>query len=126
MTGDFGAAATRAAGLVADALAARPFQAGADYDPRPVVAAAAEALASMRTAARAAEGPLVLGPDGRPDPFGVDAAGLMSFLQLVEVLYQGLETVPAVMATAAGRNLAATHRIARKVRERGVRLGWGR
>ena len=115
--------ATRAAALVADALAAAPFRAGEGYDPRPVVAVTEEALGMLRRAVRAREAPVVLDAQGKVDAFGVDVAGLMSFLQLVEVLYRGLEVVPATMGVAAGRNLAATHAIARKVRDRGVRLG---
>lgn len=123
MTEEFVAAATRGAGSVADALAQWPFQAGAAYDPRPVATAAGEALAALREAVGGLAGPVVLDAKGRVDQFGVDVAGLMSFLQLVEVLYQGLEAVPASMTVAAGRNLSATHLIARKVRERGVQLG---
>jgi hypothetical protein len=88
-----------------------------------VATAAGEALADLREAVRSLGGPVVLDEKGRVDQFGVDVAGLMSFLQLVEVLYQGLESVPPTMAVAAGRNLSATHLIARKVRDRGVRLG---
>ena len=66
---------------------------------------------------------MVLDARGKVDAFGVDVAGLMSFLQLVEVLYRGLEVVPAGMGVAAGRNLSATHLIARKVRDRGLRMG---
>lgn len=115
----FVAVATGAAGRVADVMAALPFQAGGGYDPRPVVSAAGASLAELREAARGLDGPMVLDAAGRPDPFGVDVAGLMSFLQLVEVLYHGLAAVPKSMEVAAGRNLSATFLIARKVRDRG-------
>ena len=74
----------------------------------------------MRAVA-ALDRPLVVGTPTRTEPLGVDLAGLMSFLQLVAVLYHGLDTVPLVLAVSAGRNLSATQLIARRVRDRARR-----
>jgi hypothetical protein len=121
MTADFLETVAESAGRVADVFQALPFRADRPYDPRPVATAAAEELAVLRAAVASLDRPLVVDTPTRAEPLGVDVAGLMSFLQLVAVLYHGLETVPPVLAVSAGRNLSATHLIARRVRDRARR-----
>jgi len=118
MNPDFLKTVSESAGRVADTFQALPFRADAPYDPRPVASVAAAELAVLRAAVAALDGPLVVAGPARTEPLGVDLAGLMSFLQLVEVLYHGLDTVPPVLVVAAGRNLSATQLIARRVRDR--------
>jgi len=118
MTPDFLETVAASAGRVADTFQSLPFRAGRAYDPRPVAAVAAEELAVMAAAVAALDRPLVVDTPTKTEPLGVDLAGLMSFLQLVAVLYHGLETVPPVLTVSAGRNLSATQLIARRVRDR--------
>ncbi|GAA2050910.1 hypothetical protein GCM10009839_67070 [Catenulispora yoronensis] len=121
MNPEFLKTVAESAGRVAEAFQALPFRADRPYDPRPVAATAAAELRVLRTAVSALGGPLVLDVPTRQaktEPLGVDVAGLMSFLQLVEALYHGLEVIPPVMTVATGRNLSATQVIARRVRDR--------
>ena len=121
MNPDFLKTVAASAGRVAETFQALPFRADRPYDPRPVAATAATELAILRAAVAGLDGPLVLDAvtrHAKTEPLGVDVAGLMSFLQLIEVLYHGLDTVPPVMTVAAGRNLSATQLIARRVRDR--------
>ncbi|WP_194924246.1 hypothetical protein [Catenulispora pinisilvae] len=120
MTPEFLTAVAESAGRVADTFQSLPFRADRPYDPRPVATVAAEELAVLCDVVAALDRPLVVDADvpTRTEPLGVDLAGLMSFLQLVAVLYHGLETVPPVLTVSAGRNLSATQLIARRVRDR--------
>lgn len=118
MTPDFLTTVAESAGRVADTFQSLPFRADRPYDPRPVATVAAEELAVLCAAVASLDRPLVVDTPTRAEPLGVDLAGLMSFLQLVAVLYHGLESVPAVLTVSAGRNLSATQLIARRVRDR--------
>ncbi|GAA2005229.1 hypothetical protein [Catenulispora subtropica] len=121
MNPDFLRTVAESAGRVAETFQGLPFRADRPYDPRPVATTAATELAVLRAAVAKLDGPLVLdvpGQHAKTEPLGVDLAGLMSFLQLIEVLYHGLDAVPPVMTVAAGRNLSATQVIARRVRDR--------
>jgi hypothetical protein len=121
MTPDFLNTVADAAGRVAETFQALPFRADRPYDPRPVAAVAAAELAVLGDLVAALDRPLVVDTPAKAEPLGVDLAGLMSFLQLVAVLYHGLDSVPPVLAVSAGRNLSATHLIARRVRDRARR-----
>lgn len=121
MTPDFLAVVAESAGRVAETFQSLPFRADRPYDPRPVATVAARELAVLGDAVAALDRPLVVGTVGaasKTEPLGVDVAGLMSFLQLVAVLYHGLDAVPPVLTVSAGRNLSATQLIARRVRDR--------
>ncbi|MEZ0115526.1 hypothetical protein ABH920_009565 [Catenulispora sp. EB89] len=118
MTPEFLRTVADSAGRVADTFQSLPFRADRPYDPRPVATVAAEELAVLCAVVAALDRPLVIGTPTKTEPLGVDLAGLMSFLQLVAVLYHGLETVPPVLTVSAGRNLSATQLIARRVRDR--------
>lgn len=118
MTPEFLATVADSAGRVAETFRSLPFRADRPYDPRPVAAVAAAELAVLCGVVATLDRPLVVDTPTRAEPLGVDLAGLMSFLQLVAVLYHGLDTVPPVLAVSAGRNLAATQLIARRVRDR--------
>lgn len=118
MTPEFLTTVAESAGRVADTFQSLPFRADRPYDPRPVATVAAEELAVLCGVVAALDRPLVVDSPTKAEPLGVDLAGLMSFLQLVAVLYHGLETVPPVLTVSAGRNLSATHLIARRVRDR--------
>ena len=118
MTPEFLKTVADSAGRVADTFQSLPFRADRPYDPRPVATVAAEELAVLCAVVAALDRPLVVDTPTRTEPLGVDLAGLMSFLQLVAVLYHGLETVPPVLTVSAGRNLSATQLIARRVRDR--------
>ena len=115
---EFLAAVADSAGRVADTFQALPFRADRPYDPRPVAAVAAEELAVLCGVVASLDRPLVVDTPTKAEPLGVDLAGLMSFLQLVAVLYHGLDAVPPVLTVSAGRNLSATQLIARRVRDR--------
>jgi hypothetical protein len=121
MTPEFLTSVAESAARIADTFQAAPFRADRPYDPRRVAAVAAEELAALRRTVAALDGPLVVDTPTKAEPLGVDVAGLMSFLQLAEVLYHGLDSVPPVLAVAAGRNLSATQLIARRVRDRARR-----
>ena len=118
MTPAFLETVAASAGRIADTFQSLPFRAGRPYDPRPVATAAAEELAVLCEVVASLDRPLVVGTPTKAEPLGVDLAGLMSFLQLVAVLYHGLDTVPPVLTVSAGRNLSATQLIARRVRDR--------
>jgi hypothetical protein len=118
MTPEFLKTVAESAGRVADTFQSLPFGADRPYDPRPVATVAAEELAVLCDVVGSLDRPLVVDTPARTEPLGVDLAGLMSFLQLVAVLYHGLETVPPVLTVSAGRNLSATQLIARRVRDR--------
>ena len=118
MSPEFLQAVAESAGRGAATFQSLPYLAGRPYDPRPVADVAAEELAVLSDLVAALDRPLVVDTPTRTEPLGVDLAGLMSFLQLVAVLYHGLDTVPPVLAVSAGRNLSATQLIARRVRDR--------
>ena len=118
MTPEFLKTVADSAGRVADTFQSLPFRADRPYDPRPVATVAAEELAVLCAVVATLDRPLVIDTPTRTEPLGVDLAGLMSFLQLVAVLYHGLETVPPVLTVSAGRNLSATQLIARRVLDR--------
>ena len=121
MTPEFLAIVAESAVRVAETFQSLPFRADRPYDPRPVATVAAQELAVLGDAVAALDRPLVVGTAGaasKTEPLGVDIAGLMSFLQLVAVLYHGLDAVPPVLTVSAGRNLSATQLIARRVRDR--------
>ncbi|GIG93393.1 hypothetical protein Pen02_83290 [Plantactinospora endophytica] len=111
-----------AAGVAAELLGACRLRAG---EPFPI----AELLAPLATQHRALQeavdgyaGPLALDATGRPDPLGGELAGLMSWLQLIGVLYRGLDDIPDPMRVQAGRTFSTAHLAARRVRDRTRRL----
>ena len=118
----FIAAATQAAEQVASILGAHPLRAQRPYEIGSVLSSLIERHDALQRAVAQLPMPIAVDADGRPDQFGAELAELMSYLQLLRVLYHGLDDIPDHMRVAANRYLSATHLTARRVRDRGHRL----
>ncbi|MEQ4304766.1 hypothetical protein ABNF97_25865 [Plantactinospora sp. B6F1] len=116
------AAVAEAAGAVVELLGAYPVRAGTPVPVAELLPPLAARHRALQEAVDGYPGPLAVDPAGRPDPLGGELAGLMSWLQLLGVLYRGLDDIPESMRITAGRSFAAAHLAARRVRDRARRL----
>jgi hypothetical protein len=112
------AAAVRdAASAVADLLAAHPLRAGAPYRIGAVLPGLAEEHRRLQAIVAGLPGPFAVDARGRQDGLVSDLGGLMMYLQLVQVVYRGLDELPAAMQPDAGRIIPLIHLTARRVRD---------
>lgn len=118
----FAATVADAAHAVAAALGTHQLQGGERYPISELLALLARQHQTLQRAVDAYPGPLAVDAAGQPDPLVKDLAGLMSSLQLLRVLYHGLDDLPASLRTNASKNLSATHLAARRVRDKARRL----
>ncbi|AVT34003.1 hypothetical protein C6361_36325 [Plantactinospora sp. BC1] len=118
----FAAAVAEAAGEVVELLGAYQIRPGVPFPVAELLPLLTARQHALQVAVDGYPGPLAVDPAGRPDPLGGELAGLMSWLQLLRVLYRGLDDVPEPLRIAAGRSFAAAHLAARRVRDRTRRL----
>lgn len=117
---EFAAAVSEAAGRIADVLDRHPVLSG----PYPIAEVRRELAAEHGRLARLVERypePIALDGSGRPDRHSAELASLMGFVQRDIVLYHRLDDLPDRLRVPAGRDLSATHQLARKVRDHGRR-----
>ncbi|MEX2971743.1 hypothetical protein [Streptomyces sp. C184] len=117
----FAAAVAEAAEVVAAVLGAYQSRGNEPYPIAAVLPTLAEQHQVLQELVYECEGPLTLDAAGKEDPFIGDLAALMSYLQLLRVLYHGFDVIPGVLQVNASRNIAAVHLAGRRVRDRARR-----
>ncbi len=115
------AAAAISAEAIVTVLAAHQIRGSDPFSVRDLLPVLNEQHGRLRAAVGEFPGPLAVDAAGRPDPLAQDLVGLMSHLEMVTVLFHGLDEIPDSLRVSAGRSLSATHLIARRVRDRASR-----
>ncbi|MGI5146807.1 hypothetical protein ACQEVC_10540 [Plantactinospora sp. CA-294935] len=118
----FAADVAENAGAVAELLGAYQLRSGAPFPVAELLPPLTVRHRALQAAVDGYPGPLSVDPTGRPEPLGQELAGLMSWLQLLQVVYRGLDDIPEPLRVSAGRSLSAAHLAARRVRDRARRL----
>jgi hypothetical protein len=117
----FAAAVADAAEAVATVLGAHQVRGTEPYPISVVLPVLIEQHRVLQEAVDACAGPLAVDAAGKQDPLIGDLAGFMSYLQLLRVLYHGLEDIPDSLRVDASRNLSAAHLAARRLRDKARR-----
>ncbi|GAA3782948.1 hypothetical protein GCM10022225_84040 [Plantactinospora mayteni] len=118
----FAVAVADAAGAVVELLGAAQPRTGVPFPIAELLPPLTVRHRALQEAVDGYPGPLAVDATGRTDPLGQELAGLMSWLQLLRVLYRGLDDIPEPMRITAGRSFSAAHLAARRVRDRARRL----
>ncbi|AOS64663.1 hypothetical protein [Actinoalloteichus hymeniacidonis] len=113
----FTTASVAAAGRIAEILDRHPVLGGQAYPLPSVLHQLAEHHSTLQRVVADYPLPLAVAANGGPDRLCDELAALMGFLQRLLVLYRNLDDIPDRLRTQLGRDLSATHQLARKVRD---------
>ncbi|SDP94299.1 hypothetical protein [Lentzea jiangxiensis] len=118
----FSRAVADAAEAIAETLGAHPPRGNQPYPISEVLPVLVRSHLALQQALEQHPGSVAVTAEGKENPLGGELAGLMSYLQLLSVLYRGLDEFPDWMKVNASRNLSAVSLAARRVRDRARRL----
>lgn len=106
-----------AADTVASVLAAHSLRGAGPYPIGEILPILAEQHEALRRVIANHPGPIGLDAHGKQSSLVGEIGTLYSYLALVEVLYHGLDDIPAALRPVASRTLSGTHLTARRVRD---------